>query len=75
MLGEAEVAVPARDQNHVICQVFALNFQLLHDDNIRLEHVEHVAKSAVLSPRLVAKRVADAIDIPRRDANHSAAAA
>lgn len=72
MLGEAEVAIPARHKHHVIGQVFALNLQLLHYDNICLEDVEHGIERPLFAPWLVAERIADAIDIPGRDAHHDA---
>ena len=70
MLRETEEAVPARNQDHVVGQVFALDFQLLHDDDVGLEDVEHGGERAVGAPWMVSKRVADAVDIPRRDAHH-----
>jgi hypothetical protein len=68
VLGKAEIAVPARDEHHVIFQVLPLNLEFLHDDNVGLKDVEHGVKSAAVAPRLVAERVANAVDIPRRDA-------
>ena len=41
MLGEAEVAVPARDKDHVVSKVFALNLGLLEHYNVGFENVEH----------------------------------
>jgi hypothetical protein len=70
VLGQAEVAVPARHKYHVISQVFALYLQLLHDDNVRFEDVEHGIERPRVAPWLVAKWVANAVDIPCRDADH-----
>ena len=70
MLRQAEVAVPARHQNHVISQVFALDLQLLHDDDVRLQDIEHGIECPVRTPWLVAKGIANAVDIPGGDANH-----
>lgn len=70
MLGQAEVAVEARHQHHVVGQVFALNLQLLHDDDVGLEDIEHGVEGAIVAPWLVAEGVADPVDIPRGDADH-----
>jgi hypothetical protein len=70
VLGQTEKAVPPIYQDHIISQVFALNLQLLHDDNIGLKGVEHGTERASGAPWLVAKGVANAIDIPRRDSDH-----
>lgn len=67
MLGKAEIAVPARDEHHVILQVLPLNLEFLHDDNVRLKDVEHGVKSAAVTPGLVTERIANAVDVPRRD--------
>lgn len=72
MLGQAEVAVPAWDKHHVVRQVLTLDLELLHDDDVRLENVEHGGKRPVCAPWLVAEGVADAIDVPRGDADHGA---
>lgn len=70
VLGQAEEAVPTRDQNHVVIQVLPLDLQLLHNHHVSLEDVEHGIEGAGGAPWLVAKRVADAVDIPRRDSDH-----
>jgi hypothetical protein len=70
MLGQAEVAVPAGHKHHVISQVFALNLELLHNHNVRLQDIEHGIKGPLVAPWLISKWIANAIDIPRRDADH-----
>jgi hypothetical protein len=72
VLRQAEEAVPAGNKHHVIAQVLALNLELLHNHNIRLQNVEHGIERPLVAPWLIAKRVANAIDIPRRDADHYA---
>ena len=74
VLGQAEVAVPAGNEHHVIGQVLALDLELLHDDDVGLEDVEHGAEGALLAPWLVAKGVADAVHVPCGDAHGSIAA-
>ena len=69
---QAKVTVPARYKHHVISEIFALNLQLLHDDNVRLENVEHGVEGPFRTPWLVAKRVANAVDVPSCDADHFA---
>lgn len=64
MLRETEITIPARNENHVICKILPLYLKLLHDDNIGLKSIEHGSECPVLSPWLVAERVANAIDIP-----------
>lgn len=70
--GQTEVAVPAGDQDHVVGQVFALDLQFLHDDDVGVEDIEHGVEGALLAPWLVAEGVAYAIDVPGRDADHGA---
>lgn len=70
MLWQTEIAVPARYKHHVICQIFALDLQLLHDDDVRLQDIEHGIECPVRTPWLVAKGIANAVDIPGGDANH-----
>lgn len=41
VLGEAEEDVPARHQDHVVCEVLALDFCFLHDDNVCFQCVKH----------------------------------
>jgi hypothetical protein len=72
VLGQAEVAVPSGHKHHVIRQVLALDLELLHDDNVGLEDVEHGIVRLAFAPWLVAQRVADAVHVPRRDADHCA---
>lgn len=70
VLRQAEEAIPAWNKYHIIGQILALYLELLHDYNIRLQDVEHGIESPVLAPWLVAKWIADAVDIPRCDADH-----
>lgn len=72
MLGQAEVTVPARHKDHVVGQVLALDLELLHDDNVCLEDIEHGIERPLFAPWLIAKRIADAVDIPGRDTDHDA---
>lgn len=72
VLGQAEVAVPAGHQDHVVGEVFALDLQLLHDDDVGLEDVEHGIEGALVAPWLVAERIADAVDVPGGDSDHGA---
>jgi hypothetical protein len=72
VLRQAEEAVPARHKHHIIAQILALYLQLLHDHNVRLQNVEHGIERPLFAPWLIAERVADAIDIPCRDADHYA---
>lgn len=69
---QAEVAVPAGHKHHVVGQVFSLNLQLLHNDNVGLEDVEHGIERPLIAPWLIAERVPDAVDIPGRNADHGA---
>lgn len=69
VFGQAEVAVPAGHQNHVVGQVFSLDLQLLHHDDVGLEDVEHGMEGALLAPWLVAKGVTDPVDVPGGDAH------
>jgi hypothetical protein len=41
VLGQAEVAIPARHEHHVISKVFSLDLGLLKHDNIGFENVKH----------------------------------
>lgn len=41
MLRQTEVDIPARNQDHIVSQVFPLDLGFLHDYNISLENVEH----------------------------------
>jgi hypothetical protein len=70
VLWQAKVAVPARHKHHIIRQVLTLDLELLHNDNVGLENVEHGIVGPLVAPWLVAERVADAVDIPCRDADH-----
>lgn len=38
---QAEIAVPAGHQDHIITQIFSLDFCFLKDNNICFENVEH----------------------------------
>lgn len=70
VLRQAEVTVPAGDQDHVVTQVLLLNLELLHDNDVGLKNVEHSAERAALAPWLVAKRIADTVHVPGSDADH-----
>jgi hypothetical protein len=70
VLGQAEVAVPARHEHHIVSQVFALDLELLHDDDVGLQNVEHGIEGPLIAPWLVAKRIANAVHIPCGDADH-----
>lgn len=72
VLRQAEVAVPARHKDDVIRQILALDLEFLHDDNVRLENIEHGIVGPLVAPWLVAERVANAVDIPCCDADHYA---
>ena len=39
--GEAEIAIPTRNEYHIIREVLSLNFCFLKNDNIGFENVEH----------------------------------
>src|ERR1700712_5719876 len=67
MLRKAEIAIPTRNKNHVIREVLALYLELLHDHDIGLKSVEHGRKCPVLTPWLVSKGIANAVDIPGRN--------
>lgn len=41
VLGQAEVYVPSGHEDHVISKILALDLELLHDDNVCFENVEH----------------------------------
>lgn len=41
MPGKTEENIPARYQHHVIPQIFPLDLRLLHNDDVRLQYVEH----------------------------------
>lgn len=38
---QAEEDIPTGDEDHLICEVFSLDFAFLHDYNVRLKDVEH----------------------------------
>lgn len=65
---KTEEDIPAVYQHHVICQVLALNFNLLHDNNVGLQNVEHGRERPRLIPWRVSKRISDPIHVPGRDA-------
>ena len=69
VLGQAEVAVPAGHKHNVIGQVLALDLELLHDDDVRLEDVEHGVVRLAFAPWLVAQWVANPVYIPRGDSH------
>lgn len=64
VLWETEVAVPSVIEDHVIAQVFPLNLQLLHHDNVGLEDVEHGRERLGYAPWLISEGVADAVHVP-----------
>lgn len=66
MLRKTEEAVPSRNQHHVILQVFALDFELLHDHDIGLQYIEHALECLRRTPWLISEGIADPIDIPSR---------
>lgn len=41
MLGQAEIHVPSGHEDHVVSEILALYLELLHDDNVCLENIEH----------------------------------
>ena len=45
MLRKTEEYVPARNENHVILEVFALYLRLLHDHNVGFEDIEHCLRA------------------------------
>ena len=74
MLRQAEVSIPAFDKDHVVAQVFALDLELLHDDYVGAEDVEHGGEGAVGGvPGRVGEGVADAVDVPCREAHRECA--
>ena len=68
MLRQAKVAVPAGHKHHIVTEILSLYLQLLHDDDVSFEDVEHGVEGALVAPWLIAKRVADAVDVPGCDA-------
>lgn len=61
---QAEITIPAIEHHHIITQVFSLNFEFLHDNDVGLEDIEHSRESLVDTPWMVREWIADAIDIP-----------
>ena len=69
MFRQRKIDVPPRDQDHIISQIFSLYFQLLEDDDISLERIEHAIEGPLLSPWVVPEGIADAVDVPCRNAD------
>jgi hypothetical protein len=67
VLRKAKIAIPSRNKNHVIREIFPLYLDLLHDHDIGLESFEHGRKCPVLAPWLVSKGIANAVNIPGGD--------
>lgn len=61
---QAEIAIPAIKYHHVITQILSLDFELLHDDDVGFEYIEHSRESLRDTPWMVRKWITDAIDIP-----------
>lgn len=74
MLREAPVIVPTWNKYHVISEVFSLDFSLLKDDYVSLEDIKHSLEGSFVSPWLIPKGIANAIDIPSGDSNAHAVA-
>ena len=51
---QTEVDIPARDQDHVVSQVFLLDLGLLHDDNVSVEDIEHGLEAQSVRARRIA---------------------
>lgn len=69
VFGETPVIVPAWNQYHVISEVFSLDLGLLKDNYVGLKDVEHSLEGSFVSPWLVTKGIANAVDIPSGDSN------
>lgn len=69
MLGETPIVVPSWHQDHVVSEVLSLDLGLLKHDDVRLEDVEHALECSLVSPWLIAKRISNAVDIPRGDSD------
>lgn len=57
VLGKGKVGIPAGDENHVICEVFFLDFELLEAHDISFKSVEHLFEGAVGAPWVVTEWV------------------
>lgn len=65
MFWQAEVDIPARDQDHVVSQVLPLDLGLLHDDNISFKNIEHGLEVEVQ----ISKEVTSGLGEPARSTN------
>ena len=63
------VIIPARNQYHIISQIFPLDLCLLENDYIGLEDIKHGIEGSFVSPWLISKWVSYAIDVPGGDSD------